>query len=274
MNIFKQLKTKHADASFIYGWTALAAIVFLSIGFLFDIVGIATLFTLFIYLFILISVHLMRYNQQNLKYQQQKNQSILSIHSTLQPDLPIPTMTGWAAEPELIENILKEIYITKPDIIFEIGSGTSSILSAMLLNKIGKGSIISIDHDARYYDSNQSDIDRYGVSELVSLHHAPLKVQQVNGNSYNWYDINGIEINAKIDLLVIDGPPSKTNKLARYPSVPMLYEHLSDDAVIILDDASRPDEIEMVKHWTNEYPDLKASFIPSEKGIAVLRRTK
>ena len=274
MNIFKQLKLKDSDRPFVWGYTFLNLSVMLTIGFIFDILGIALLLSVLFWLIIGLSVHVIRSVEENLKFQQQKNQSILSIHSTLQPDLPIPTMTGWAAEPELIDTILKEIYINKPSVIFEIGSGTSTILSAMLLNKIGHGSIISIDHDERYFDSNQNEINRYGVEELVTLHHAPLKNQNVKSSTFNWYDISSIEITSKINLVVIDGPPLKTNSLARYPAVPLLYDYLADDAIIILDDAARPDEKAIVKRWVQEYPDLQATFIPSEKGIALLRRLK
>ncbi len=274
MNIFKELKLKDADRPFIYGWSILAATVFLIIGFIFDIVGIAILISLLYYLLMGLGQHIYRQVELSLKYQQQKNQSILSIHDTLSVDVPLPYMTGWAAEPELITAILKEIKFSKPEIIFEIGSGTSTVLSGLLLNQINHGHIVSIDHDERYFESNLNDLKRYGVQNLVDLFHAPLLSQEIKGKTYNWYDLSKVEMPDAINLVVVDGPPLKTNQQARYPSVPLLYDHLADDAVIILDDASRKDETAIVQRWLEEYPDLHHEFIDSEKGISILRRKK
>jgi predicted O-methyltransferase YrrM len=274
MNIFKELKLKDADRPFIYGWSILAAVIFLIIGFIFDIVGIAILFSLLYYLLMGLGQHVFRQVEISQKYQQQKNQSILSIHDTLKADVPLPYMTGWAAEPELIAAILKEIKFNQPEIIFEIGSGTSTILCGMLMKQIDQGHIVSIDHDERYFESNLNELKRYGVSNRVDLFHAPLLAQEIKGKTYNWYDLSKVKMPEKINLVVVDGPPLKTNHQARYPSVPLLYDYLADDAVIILDDASRKDETAIVQRWLDEYPDLKHEFIDSEKGISVLRRVK
>ena len=75
-------------------------------------------------------------------------------------------------------------------------------------------------------------------------------------------------------MLVVDGPPEKTQSHARYPALPLFYEYLSDEAVVILDDAGRKEESEIVEMWLKDYPEFVHEFIHTEKGISILRRTK
>jgi len=55
------------------------------------------------------------------------------------------------------------------------------------------------------------------------------------------------------DLLIIDGPPNGTQHLARYPALPILFHLLSEDVAVLLDDAFRVDEREIVKLWQKEF---------------------
>ena len=73
-------------------------------------------------------------------------------------------------------------------------------------------------------------------------------------------------------MLVIDGPPETTGPLARYPAGPLLFPRLKPGASIFIDDAHRHDEKEAVARWLRERPDLTCTWVPSEKGCAVLRQ--
>src|SRR5690606_40791893 len=60
--------------------------------------------------------------------------------------------------------------------------------------------------------------------------------------SFHWYDLPAGWLEGRtFDLLVVDGPPS-TGEMNRYPVLPMMAGHLSDRAVVFLDDADRADE--------------------------------
>jgi len=52
----------------------------------------------------------------------------------------------------------------------------------------------------------------------------------------------------------------------------LLLEQLSPRAVILVDDARRPDEQEMVRRWIEQVPGLKREDYQTEKGTIVLRR--
>ncbi len=57
-----------------------------------------------------------------------------------------------------------------------------------------------------------------------------------------------------IDLLVVDGPPAYAagHGLARYPALPVLCDLLAPRATVILGDAERPGEQEVLRRWEHE----------------------
>jgi hypothetical protein len=94
---------------------------------------------------------------------------------------------------------------------------------------------------------------------------------EINGAKWLWYDLSKVEIPEAIDLLIVDGPPGTTQKLARYPAVPMLHEKLNKDAFILLDDGARPDERQIVEQWTEEFKMSHSEYLPLEKGAYLIK---
>jgi hypothetical protein len=137
---------------------------------------------------------------------------------------------------------------------------------------LGKGKITSYDHDEMYGKITESRLDEHSLSNFAKVITSPLITLNIDGNSYTWYDVNLDNLESKVDILVVDGPPEKTQKHARYPALPYFYEHLSDKAVVILDDAGRPEEKEIVEMWLKKYPEFTHEYIWTEKGISVLKR--
>ena len=54
----------------------------------------------------------------------------------------------------------------------------------------------------------------------------------------------------------------------------MLHDKLSNNAVVILDDAGRKDEQKIVAMWLEEFPDFEHEYLPTKKGISILRRNQ
>jgi hypothetical protein len=73
--------------------------------------------------------------------------------------------------------------------------------------------------------------------------HAPL----VDG----WYDVVRIPDGLACDLLVVDGPPAVTpaDRDARLPAVGFFGPRLTADATVVVDDARRPGERQMIAEW-------------------------
>ena len=161
-----------------------------------------------------------------------------------------------------------------PNYVIEAGSGVSTVVIAYCLKRNGKGKIISLDHLQEYADATHEMIDMHELTQYAEVCYAPLKDVQINDEAWLWYDLNYLEIEDEIDLLVVDGPPAATQSLARYPAIPLLFDHLSKDAVFVLDDGRRQNEKDIIKRYENEFPYFKTEYLDFEKGAFVLTRTK
>jgi hypothetical protein len=97
----------------------------------------------------------------------------------------------------------------------------------------------------------------------------------VEGEEFQWYRPAALPPPAAADrcgLLVIDGPPARLGSLMRYPALPLLHRRLAGDAVVVLDDANRDDEREILRRWGERYPEFDIELLRHEKGTAVLYR--
>ena len=101
----------------------------------------------------------------------------------------------------------------------------------------------------------------------MTVVHAPLEPW---AGGARWYSRAWVEALPLIDVLVVDGPPGTIGPLARYPALPALAAKLSPGAVVIVDDAHRPDEQAMVARWLKEQPGLIATTVATERGTVVL----
>ena len=93
----------------------------------------------------------------------------------------------------------------------------------------------------------------------------------INGNNYEWYDLTFLsEIQGKIDLLIVDGPPRVINREARYPAVPQLRSLFTDKTVIIMDDGNRKDDSTTAELWVKELSHYQCEYRATEKGAFIL----
>ncbi len=236
------------------------------------IVGIATLLFFSAYAYIELSSRLSSHH--DLVYRQ--TEALFGIHSVLHPRLPLPSMRGWTILPDAAAIIISNILSRKPNFILECGSGVSTILCGYSLERLNsKGKILSIDHEAYYGSLTAKTMEKHGFSsDMFKIVHAPLITHKNDSKPFIWYDTSFLSLLTNpVDLLIVDGPPHKTQYKARYPAMAFLFEKLSDNAVIILDDGSRQDEKAIVEQWLSEYPSLKLEFHDTEKGVAVLTKT-
>ena len=156
--------------------------------------------------------------------------------------------------------------------VVEFGSGTSTVIASYCLEQIGRGTLLSLDHDKRYAEVTCAQLREHRLDAIAHVRYAPLCPVTLPAGTWQWYDTSTVSLPRSIDLLIVDGPPMGVGALARYPALPMFYERLSESAIVVVDDASRPDEQEMVKRWLKEYPAFTHEFLPHEKGTVILRR--
>lgn len=210
---------------------------------------------------------IMRELSETSHYNFRQQEDLLALYQQLSPRRALPRTRGWAASPDFLRIVMEQIHERRPKVIFELGSGASTIVAAYALERLGSGQIYSLDHNEHYLKDTSSRIQNHGLSDFVTLIHAPL-VESSVGNQL-WYDLSHIQVTA-IDMLVIDGPPSSTAPMARYPAVPLLFDRLGADARLVLDDSARSDEKACVARWLAEHPELTAQEIACEKGCTIL----
>ena len=104
--------------------------------------------------------------------------------------------------------------------------------------------------------------------------HAPLKRWRIGEGEWLWYEPKFREGLTKIDLLLVDEPPGNVQQLSRYPMLPILFDLLDEEALILIDDGSRPGEKEIAARWSREYGCFDAKCVASEKGLIRLKRRR
>lgn len=181
-------------------------------------------------------------------------------------------MRGWAASPDLLKKITEAILIEKPSLVVEVSSGVSTLVIAYCLKQLGRGKVVSLEHDAKFAAISQSFISFHGLEDIATIVDAPLKETVIDDQKWHWYNTDCLKFDQPIDLLVVDGPPGNIQKLSRYPALPVLYQQLSNRANIILDDGHRGDEKEIVARWEKEFNYISSEFLDAEKGTYLLQK--
>lgn len=198
--------------------------------------------------------------------------SLLNIHKFLPELNNLPTTRDWAASPDVLQLIIKEFIKQKPVSIIECGSGVSTLVFASLFKKFNiQGKIISLDHDSFYAEKTRETLIENGLNEYVTILDAPLVDYTLDGKQYKWYDLKDLPQDIKFDMAFIDGPPTNTNKLARFPFYDLIKNRLSEKYTLIVDDAKRVDEIEMVNLWNLSEASLKVEDAFCEKGALIVK---
>lgn len=199
-------------------------------------------------------------------------ESLFSIYSLFNFRYPLPPMRGWPISPDFGQLLIAHILKYKPNMIFECGSGISTILCGYALDKIGKGKIISLDHEEIFSKKTIDDLSLHQLQSEINVIYAPLCDVQINQTNWKWYDLNKVKSFPLIDMLIVDGPPSTLQKHARYPALHLLRKHFSEDITIFIDDAGRKEEQEFINLWLNEFPEFKFETIETEKGVVILKK--
>jgi predicted O-methyltransferase YrrM len=175
---------------------------------------------------------------------------------------PLPPSRGWAASPDFLLSLAHITKRVKPRLTVELGSG----ISTLVLAKSGAKKIISLDHSQEFGSQTREMLASHGVRGVdIRIHEL-----QTYAGKYKWYAKSTLKGLAKIDLLVIDGPPSSINPDARYPALEHLVPLLSPKATIVLDDVYRDEERKLADAIVKALPNHVMTILSHEKGTAVI----
>lgn len=216
------------------------------------------------------------YSKDNIKQSYRRLEILIPLINKLNIIKSIPktnALNDYSASPDFLFSIVDIIEKYKPNIILEAGSGVSTIIASYGLKKYNPdGKIISLDHDKKYADTTKIEIKKHQLEQHSTIIHSPLI--KYPKYKFKWYDIDNMIFENKIDLIIIDGPPSKSGKFARYPAIPLLLDKMSDKAIIVLDDAKRKNEQEVIGKWKEEFNCFDYQYENNDKGICIIKKIK
>jgi len=198
-------------------------------------------------------------------------EALHGLHLELDLKHSLPGTRGWVASPDFLLELARHALASRPGVVVECSSGTSTLVLARCMQRNGHGTVYSLEHDPVYAEQTRAQLRRLGLSDWAVVLQAPLTPMQLGPDSWPWYQ-TALLPPVEIDMLVIDGPPMATATLARYPAGPALFHRIADGASVFLDDAARPDEQAILKRWAVEFPTFAQMLLPFEKGCAVLTR--
>jgi len=224
------------------------------------------------------AVALYHHNQiENFQHYRQI-ESLMSLHALIDIRYPLPPMRLWVISPDFAALLAATIREHQPKTIVELGSGTSTVIGGYALETTPGGHIYSLEHLKEFVTSSQHTLSRHGLADSATIIHAPLTPYPIASEAdastqRQWYDTTTFGHIMDIDLLVVDGPPENTHPQARYPALRFFYDRLSDGAIILVDDAMRNDDHNMINRWIDEFNLTVVDQIANEKGAVVLQKT-
>jgi len=148
------------------------------------------------------------------------------------------------------------IMSTRPRIVVEFGSGSSTLVIADALRQNGTGQLISIEHSDHYgaltiswlkHQELESWVD-LRIGKLQSWDHDHLNPPDAEKPSL-WYPEPLLCDIDSVDFIWVDGPPGATCLFSRYPALPTLAKKVSPTAQVWMDDTIREEEQIICERW-------------------------
>jgi predicted O-methyltransferase YrrM len=258
--------------SIITGTAGLSARAFRVSG---EIVILVTLAMIAVWL-TLLALFLFRRLQKEIRIEANHVEATITLNTVIAPRLPLPAFGGTAIEADTARELVSLILQERPRLVVECGSGLSTLLVGYALERVGKGRILSMEHNADWVNITRNRLEQHGLQPYATVLHAPLEETKLPGRGiWKWYDPKCWEDWNQIDLVIVDGPPSWKNHSARYPALPLLWDRLNDGSVIFLDDSARSGEEAIIADWLSLYPDrLVKKTLETSKGLILLTVSK
>lgn len=187
----------------------------------------------------------------------------------LEPVRALPATRGWAASPDLLRTCWDLARDQRPTTILECGSGVSTLVLASACRRNGHGRVVTLDHDPEFAAQTRRRLAAHGLDAWAEVRDAPLEPVEVSGHVSDWYRLAEVPP-GPFELVLVDGPPGADSGGSRRPAIPLLRDRLADGATVVLDDAARPHEREIVREWVAAHPELRQRRLRHEKGAVVL----
>lgn len=171
------------------------------------------------------------------------------LTALLPGDLP---HSSFSLSPAAALRMLNEVAFRRHRTIVECGSGVSTLLFGAKFRQTGEGHVWSIEHDPQWAAYMRRLIARFELGDWITLVEAPLVDTEIEGRSLSWYSreaLRDVLELPRIDVLLVDGPPTATGRLNRFGALPVFDRQLHPGSLVVLDDAYRRGERDVASAW-------------------------
>jgi hypothetical protein len=151
----------------------------------------------------------------------------------------------FVANSEYLNEVARRSVETRGPIL-ECGSGVTTVLLGLLC-AARKVEVWTLEHSPEWQQRLDEVLKKNHISG-VNLCSAPL----TEYGDFVWYNCPLSQMPPEFSLVVCDGPPG-TTKGGRYGLMPILGDRLPRGSIVVLDDADRPGEVELMRRWENEF---------------------
>lgn len=163
--------------------------------------------------------------------------------------LLIEIQAGWgnesfAARTDYLEEVVSRAASTSGPIL-ECGSGLTSILLGIFAGRRGVQTW-SLEHTPEWRSRLLATLESFGIPN-VNVCLAPLR----DYGGFSWYDPQEGVLPERFSMVVCDGPPGTTAG-GRYGLLPVMGSKLSAETLILVDDADRKGEADVLQRWKVE----------------------
>jgi predicted O-methyltransferase YrrM len=200
-------------------------------------------------------------------------EALTNLNTMMPFDRPMPPTRGYPASPDLLLLLVDLVRQHRPSLVVECGSGTSTVWIARAIRHFGiDWRVVALEHERQYAKQTRQYIDDDELSDHADVRDAPLEMFDIAGTQWQWYASSAWKDLDNIDFVFVDGPPGSIADQARFPALPLLFEHLATDVVVVVDDLVREDERKIMAEWLATYSGFTSERVQLETGGAILRR--
>jgi hypothetical protein len=171
---------------------------------------------------------------------------------------------GYAANLDYLEEVAKRA-VSAAGPVLECGSGATTILLGVLCAK-REIEVWSLEHSPEWRARIVELLERSGISGS-----GVCSASLVEYGEFDWYDPPLAKLPKRFALVICDGPPGST-KGGRYGLLPVMNDRLGSGSYVLVDDAGRPAEAEMIGRWEREFQFETETFNAQGGKFAVMRR--
>ena len=261
------MKNKSIYNTILLGIIICVAHIIITKEFNFEFIFIITL---------IVFLYIKLYSKEKIKASYRQQEILIPLINSLDIKKILPesnALDGYAANPDFLYLLHELIKKYNPKTIVEAGAGVSTLICSYSLKQFSSnGKVFSLDHNDNFSSIIINAIKEHNLNEYAEIISSPLI--SYSDKNFQWYDINKIEKIDSIDMLIIDGPPANSSKNARYPAIPLLIEKLNKGSIIVLDDANRKYEKQILTLWKKEYNCFEYEYINNSKGAYIIKKIK